>query len=460
MKNDLKKNTLLLAVGTIMTKGISFVMVPFFSRWLSIEDYGIFDLLCTYVTLLIPIISLATNEALFRFSMDVKKEEEKSYYITNCLVIFVLNTLVFSIIILAIKHIANWVIAPFFLLLSLGEICNMYLRGYLRALKRLDIYSVSNAISTLFIAFFTTLFVKGMGLQLQGILLGYAFGYIAGDIIIIIWTKLWRYIVLNKISFDGMKELIRYSYVLIPNNIAWWFINVSDRTIIKFFLGAASNGLYAIAYKIPNLLSAVFGVFSVSWQQSATEMLDSSDRDEYYNSVYNKSTIVLLSLCCGVLSLNSWFFNYIFDKDYYFGYLYAPILVSSTVFLTISQFFGGIQISLKQPKENGITTVTGAILNLIIHLCLIKLIGLYAAAVSTLISQIVVCVMRKIKLSKHVKLKYDYKTKIFFAVYVYFLIMSYFITNNVINVGNVVLATSVVIGVNWEFIKGILIKID
>ena len=70
--DSLAKNTILLSIGTFMTKGLSFIMVPIFSRWLSTEDYGTFDLLCTYVTLLIPLIGLASNEALFRFSMDEK----------------------------------------------------------------------------------------------------------------------------------------------------------------------------------------------------------------------------------------------------------------------------------------------------------------------------------------------------------------------------------------------------
>ena len=44
--DSLAKNTILLSIGTFMTKGLSFIMVPIFSRWLSTEDYGTFDLLC------------------------------------------------------------------------------------------------------------------------------------------------------------------------------------------------------------------------------------------------------------------------------------------------------------------------------------------------------------------------------------------------------------------------------
>lgn len=454
-RNSLAKNTLLLSIGTFLTKGLSFVMVPFFSRWLSTSDYGTYDLLATYVTLLLPIIGLASNEALFRFSMDTNDENERKKYVSNCFAIFTLNSGVFFLIMLFVRCYIGWELALYFFVLAIGEIYNLHLRGYLRAIKRLDVYSFVNAITTVFIIIFTTIFVRIFGLDLKGMILGYGFGYLAGDIIIVFWTKYWEYLSFRTISSKGMKELIDYSYALIPNSLSWWFINVSDRTIINMFLGAVSNGIYAIAYKIPNILTSVFSVFGISWQQSATEAINDSNRNEYYNKVFNQMMTVLLGICCGILSLNFLFFNYIFDSRYYEGFQYAPILIAGTVFATISQFYGSIQISFKQPKENGVSTVIGAVSNLVIHLSLIKVMGLYAAAISTLLSQLIVCVIRYIRLRKYISIKMDRKTVLFLAVYMYFTLMAYNIDSLAFNIINVVLASAVFIISN----KAIIIKI-
>ena len=458
-KSSLAKNTALLSLGTLMTKGLSFVMVPFFSRWLSTENYGTFDLLCTYVTLLIPLIGLASNEACFRFSMDAKSKEDKKIYISNSLAIYVLNSAILFVILFLSRIVFDWSLALYFFVLAIGEIFNMYFRGYLRAIKHLDVYSFVSAITTVFTAVFVTIFVRFLELGLEGMILGYAMGYIMGNVVIFFFTKYWTYFSLTKVSLKGMLELVSYSYALIPNSIAWWFINVSDRTIIKVFLGSASNGIYAIAYKIPNILSSVFSVFSVSWQQSATEALNDENRNEYYNEIFNKMSVILMSLCCGILSLNSWLFNFVFDNKYYDGYLYAPILIGGTVFATLSQFYGSIQISFKQPKENGITTVIGALSNLIIHLCLIHFCGLYAAAVSTILSQIIVCVLRNIRLRKIVLLKFKLSTVCCFCIYVYFTISAYYITNTIFNIVNVVIATILVMFVNKEFAKKLIKKL-
>ena len=451
-KDSLAKNTILLSVGTLMTKGLSFVMVPFFSRWLTTENYGTFDLFCTYVTLLIPLIGLASNEACFRFSMDAKSKEEKAIYISNSFAIYSINSIILLVVLIFCKFVLGWDLALYFFVLAFGEIFNMYFRGYLRAIKHLDIYSFVSAATTVFTAIFVSILVKIAGLGLQGMILGYGFGYILGDIAIVLVTKYWKYLRFKSVSFAGMKELVSYSYALIPNSVAWWFINVSDRTIIKIFLGAASNGIYAISYKIPNILSSVFSVFSVSWQQSATECVNDDDRDRYFSDVYNKMVATLLTLCCGILSLNSWLFNFIFDSKYYAGHLYAPVLIGGTVFATISQFYGSIQISLKQPKENGITTVIGAAANVVIHLALIRFIGLYAAAISTILSEIIVCILRRQRLAKFVTLTLSGQSICYFAVYLVFTGLAYYITNPIVNVVSVIAATIIVVYANKNFI--------
>ena len=457
-QTNLAKNTLMLSLGTFLTKGLSFIMIPFFSRWLSTEDYGVFDVICTYVTLLLPIMGLSSNEALFRFSMDEVSEENKKKYVSSCFSIFSTGVLFSGVVLMILKLTGIWNLALSFFIILIGETYNLYFRGFLRSIKRLDIYSYVNAISTVFIAIFVFLFVKVWNLKLEGMIIGYGVGYILGDIVVVFVTRFWKYFSLRCISFQEARKLINYSFSLIFNSISWWIINISDRTIILIFLGPVANGIYAIANKIPNILSSVFGTFSVSWQQSAVEALGYKDKEEYYNRIYNNLLIIILSLSCGVLSSNFILFNYIFDQKYFDAYMYSPILITGTVFLIISQFFGGIQISLKMPRENGLTTVVGAICNIMIHLLLINIIGLFAAAISTLVSQIFVCFLRSRSLKKEIHLKYSPKALLFIFFYIYFLCMAYFVNATVLSVINISIATIIVLYANKEFVFKILRK--
>lgn len=458
-KNSLAKNTILLSIGTILNKGLVFFMVPLFSSWLSTEDYGTFDLLCTYVTMLIPILSLAIGEGIFRYAIEAKEKEQKQH-ITNGTIMYIIGMIIAGIaalIMFVFFHIN--IIIPFYIMLC-GEIINKLLQSFLRAIKKLNIYSFFSAISTVFIFISTWILVKVLNLGLYGIIYGYAIGYLIGDIIIAIYSKFPRYITKNW-SFKGIKELIVYSLPLIPNSISWWIVNASDRTIINMVLGAASNGIYAIAYKIPNLCTSVFSVFSISWQEAAIDMKNSANRNEYFQNVYTKMILILISLCAGILSLNFILFTYFFDAKYSTAQLYTPILVTSVIFSTIAQFFGGIQISLKQQKSNGVTTITGAIVNILVHLALIKYIGLYASAISTLASTVTIVIARKIILKKDLDIKVERKIYKYLLIYAYIAICAFFCSklNIIINVINLLITIAVFLIINKEMLKKILKKL-
>jgi len=451
-KNNLARNTIMLSVSSLLMNFLMFIMIPFFSSWLSMEDYGRFDLLVTYVSLIIPIINLASGEAVFRYSIDYEEPKYKKRFISNGLAIVVINMFIFTLILAIILFVTKkTILLPFYALL-LGQLLNNYFQSFLRGIRKLSIYSFSSALSFIIISIAVTVFVKYFNWGLYGIILGYATGYLLGNVLIVVISKYWMYFSISSISLKEIKNLVKYSYPLIPNNISWWVMNVSDRLIINVFLGPTANGIYAIANKIPSVCSSIFGMFNISWQESASEMVGAEDRDTYYNVIYNKILTVIISLCIGVLSINFFLFDYIFDEKYNAARLYTPILITSIIFSSMAQYFGGIMISLKHPKENGISTVIGAISNILINIFIIKFIGLYAAALATLISNVLVCFFRKKKLSKTIIFKLKKESYIFMLIYLYFFVIAYFNVQIFMRLINFLLACSFFIYINRDLI--------
>lgn len=458
-ENRLAKNTVMLSICTLLNKGLLFLMVPLFSRWLTVEEYGNYDVLATYVSLLIPIITLASSNAVFRLTVDKNELDSKKFYISNGFLIVIVNLIISIILIAFLSIIFGWHHYVVFILLMVGEVLDNYCQGYLRAIKKLNIYALCKTVTVIFTAIMVTLLVRVYSLGLDGILLGYAFGFYISDVIVIVVTKYWKYFSFNSFSRNGIKELVLYSYALIPNDISWWIINVSDRTIIKLVLGTAENGIYAIAYKVPNLCAAVFGVFNISWQEAAIDAIEDKDRGVYFNAIYNKMLAILISLCAGILSCNFLLFDYIFDAKYSDARLYTSILVTAIIFSILAQFFGGIQISLKRTKANGTTTIIGAVVNLTVHLALVYFIGLYASALSTLMANITVSVMRKKMLEGDFYFKISQKNVLFVGCYLYFVIMAFFDIPLSLSITNLILACIMFVYINKNFLRNFLNKL-
>ena len=455
--NDLAKNTILLSVGTLFSKGLQFVMIPFVSKWLSTEAYGKFDLIVTYVTLFLPLLSLSTGEAIFRFSASCETKKEQIPYITNGFILTTVNLVVCSLILSCFTYtgvVSKNVLVYFVPFLS-AQLFNYYFQAFLRGIKRLSLYTVSNIVIAIMTTVMTVIFVRAIGWGLYGLIMAYTVAYFISDIIIVVWARFWRYLSLKSLSRSIIKELIKYSIPLVPNDVSWWILDLSDRQVISVVLGVASNGLYAIANKIPALCTTIFSMFSISWQQSMVEQIDNTNWPEYANKVYNQMLVVLLTLCSGILSTSFILFEYIFDPKYITASVYVPILITAVLFSVLMKFFGGIQIALKRTSENGITTVIGAIVNLLVDIALIHVIGLYAAAVSTLVANMITSMLRQYRLRKKVIFSFEKKTLVCIAIYIYFLVCSYALKGTTIfKLFNIGIAGCAFIIANYRFFVG------
>lgn len=457
--DNLSRNTMILSIGTMASKGMQFFLILFVSRWLTVNQFGIFDLYCTYIMLLMPFLSLTTGEAVFRFSASQESVRGKSKYITNGILICVINMTILLSVISILKIYNSIYLENGFCFLLFTQFSSYYLEAILRGLKQLKLYALNNVLTTLSMFIFSFLFVYVLRWELQGLLLAYAMGYLIGGLFVCYQVSLVNYIKKSLISIQQCKELILYSLPLIPNAISWWVMNASDRQIIYMTIDSAANGIYAIAYKIPSLCTVLFNAFSISWQQSVIAKINDEDCAEYFNDVYNKMISVLVLVCAGATGAVFLFYQYFFEVKYIEGMTCVPILISAALAIALMQFYGGIQIGLKKTYENGITTIVGAILNIILNIIFIPFYGLYAAAGATLVSYIFVVLLRRIRLRRIVRFKLTLKARICCGIYVYFLVTFYVFKDNIIlDWINLVLAFALFLLMNRKFIKDLIYK--
>jgi O-antigen/teichoic acid export membrane protein len=246
--------------------------------------------------------------------------------------------------------------------------------------------------------------------------------------------------------------MLKFSIPLVPTAISWWIINISGRTLVSVVLGTSTNAIYAVANKIPNLCQTIFGVFHLSWQESASEAVNDKDRDIYYSNVMNKMIFALASICILILSFNFLFYNFLFTSNYFLGYYHVPILIIAIIFSMISQFIGSIYIAKMESKKNGMTFIIAAIINVVICLSLISFIGLYAATISTSIAYFSLFLIRYHDIRKRVSLSFDRKLITPAIILLYFFICVY-INSLILNYINLIFAISYFFYMNRNLIK-------
>lgn len=456
----LLKNIIALMFGSVMTKGINFIMAPLFIRWLSPTEYGTFDLLCTYVTLLIPIFAFGTHHAVFRFLLDARTEDIKESIVTNTLFLNVIGFFMYSACIIFIYIIKptmqNYAINLSILLFT--QLLQNYMGMYIRGIKRLKLYSLINVLCTTFILIFVTLFVRFFFKGLNGIILGYSVGYFLSMLIGAIKCQICKYIKFTRISFKEQKKILHYSIPMIPNSIAWWVVNISDRMIVALTLGMTANAILAISHKIPNLCTTIYDIFQTAWLENAAESIKDLDWKEYFEKSLNIMSKFCISVSIMIITSNFFLYDFLFIKNYYKGKFLVPIFAVAVIFASLSQMLGSVFIAEYDSKIQGVSMLEAGIVNIIFDIFLIKYVGIYAPAVSTLVAYAYLFFIRLKKINMKYNIHFDKKNIILSSLTVIYIILAY-LNISIVNYISFITSIFIVVLFNKEILQGIIKKL-
>lgn len=450
---ELVKNTIIIFIGKFCTQFVTLLLLPLYTHFLSTEDYGYIDLIQTYLTFFIPLILLKIDAGIFRFLIDARKsEEEKNKIITNGIFIMfvelIISTILFAV---AVKIFSiKYSILIVMNLISLSVLT--FLLQIVRGIGKNKQYSFSSIIAAIVTIVLNLIFLVGFHKNGKYVLIASLISNIICTIYLLIVNKILKNVKIKYIDKKLIKDLLKYSIPMIPNELSWWIVHVSDRTIISYALGVAANGIYSVSCKFSNILSSIFNIFNLSWQESAALHINDTDKDEFFSNVINKVFNLFICFCIGILACLPFVFELLIKDSYREAYKYVPILLLANIFSVLIGLIGSIYVAKKMTKEVAKTTMIAAIINLTIDIALIKVIGIYAAAISTLVSYMLLAIYRYIDVQKYVKVKIPIKNIVVNSIIFILVVVLYLYNNIALNVINLLLCILYAIIVNKELL--------
>lgn len=173
--------------------------------------------------------------------------------------------------------------------------------------------------------------------------------------------------------------------------------------------GTSANGIYSVAYKIPNILAAFQTVFAQAWAISAVTAFDKDDRDGFMGHTYEMYAMLMILGCSAIMLLNEPISRVLYTKEFYAATYYVPYLLTSTLFSALAGYFGGISSAVKNSKICATSTIVSVIVNTVLNAILISVFGIAGAAVATMIAYFCSWLVRAVVVGKYIKMKADKK---------------------------------------------------
>lgn len=384
-------NSLIFSIGTLGTKVIGFLMVPFYTYFLTQGQFGIVDLISTTVAMLTPVVTLSVFDAIFRFTMD--KNFSNKILFSNGLVITVIGSIV-TLLGGIIAQIVGYQYGFLLAILLILSVTSSFLQYFVRGIGYVKLFAVTGIVGTSLSAILNIMFIWYFKLGINGYLYGMAGAQLGTLILIVAVVKPWQYIDFGLVSKTNAMMLLRYSVPMIPNAFAWWFTNDANRFFILFFLGASANGIYAVANKIPSILTIFFTVFNQAWQISAVDEYESQSNSTFYSMIFNNLIHFSFLGMAGLLLILKPLMHVLVAPNFYSAWEFVPFLMLAMIFSNLSGFLGSTYIAAKMTTKLFSTTIYGMLTNIAFNAVLIPLIGLNGAGLGSALGFLAVMIIR------------------------------------------------------------------
>lgn len=390
---ELFKNTGIFAIGNIGGKLLSFIIVPFYTYILTTEEYGRIDLLATIISLALPITTLLIHESAIRFLPT--NEIDKKQAISNCFVVFIYGTIVVTAFFPLLNSIFRFgTLALIFYFVLILYTFNDIFGNCLKAIGKTVLFSAYGLTNTLAFLLLNVCFVLILQKGIWGYFLSMLISQSISAVIVFFGAGILQNVRISSVSKKTLNVLLRYSLPLIPNSLLWWIMTAGDKFIINFFLGDSANGIYSLSLKIPTILSLLFSIFSSAWQLSSIKESTSEDRSVFYSMVYRYLWVILAIGSSLLLVVIYPTFRYVLSSNYFNGWKYVGLLIVGTMISCLGTFLGMAYIVSKNTKWSPISTLFGAIVNVLLNVLLVVPMQLYGVVIGTIVGYFVVLGIR------------------------------------------------------------------
>ena len=386
---ELLKHSSIYAIGQILTRLVSVLLLPLYTNCLSPADYGVVGILDTTAAILALMIGGGMVAAVTRFHFERPTEEDHDRtwwtgltWVTFASVVVLIPLWLGrqTLVSVTLRSVADgeW-LYTLTLATILVQLIGQLVDGYLRVLKWSGVFVMISLGRLLLNVCLNVWFLVGMKYGVEGLLLGNLLASVVHTLVLLsvfVGTR-GPY----QFSFSLAKQLLRFSAPLMVTAFLAMLMHEANRYILVFLVSASDLGVYAFAHKIGFAVNTLCLLpFSSIWQVAIYDINRQKNADEVFTQVFGWFVsglgVLLLGAALAVHPVLP-----LLTPD-----AFGPAIELIAVLL-LGLFVYGLQNQFEVPallaKRTGLLvpgSIAGVITNLTCNALLVPRLGLWGAA--------------------------------------------------------------------------------
>lgn len=396
IKELLKKNSMInsaiwYTLGSFFLKGVNFFTMPIFINLLTTAEMGKVTVYSTWGAVVAILVSLGIEGTVGSAKANLK-EEEYTEYLSSVLVLATVSFIIMFIlsIIFRNKLIELMGLDTSLILILLIQSFFSFVISFVLATFTFDrnhkAYLSISCLSTILNIVLSISIILSLNNDKY---LGRIYGWAISTIVIgvILYIKI---ILKGKtyISLKYWKFCLPIALPLIFHNLSHLLLNQADILMLEKFTTESIVGIYGVLYTIGSIINIIQIAINGAWVPWYYEALKKGDKEGLrdksvkYIIIFTLLTVMFMLGVPEVIKLFS-------SREYWSGIPLVYIVIMGYYFVYLYTFPANFQFYSKETKFIALGTITAALINVVFNFILIPYIGMYGAAIATLLSYVV-----------------------------------------------------------------------
>lgn len=433
------KDSFIYSLGNVTTKLIGLVLLPIYTKELTVEQYGILGTLEITLQVLVAFFSFALYQAFNRWYWDKEyRDKQQSLFFTtlmfvigSALFMWVLISLVaepFSVFLLGSSNYS------YLLMLMVGSsalqiIARMNLT-LMRLQRKAALFSLSNVVKLAVTLVLTVYFVVYLQRGVEGIFEAQIIGFIV--FFLFISRYIWKNLVF-RFQLHILQEMLNFSYPLMISSIGGILFAVADKYAVRFIGGLNDIGIYSLGFKIANVLNVlVINSVLPALLPLKLRMMDQPGNKRFYSKMLTYSTFGFVFFLMALIFFGKELVVLLAQNpDYWSAYQIIPVLCFAQLFEMLRRTANFGLIIEKKTKIVSKIMLSVAAINVALNVLFIYLFDIMGAAIATLFSQALFFWVIYWKAQQHYYIPYELKKVFTLVGLVVVLSIGAYLTNSI-----------------------------
>jgi O-antigen/teichoic acid export membrane protein len=386
------KNLVIYGLGDVGNSIVSFLLLPLYVHFLTVDDYGALGLLLTVETVVKLAFRWGVDGAFMRLYYDCDTQADRQRLASTIFwFLVVVDGAMLAIELAVVPFVATRIFGTTGYTLALAlQLVNTFVIGF----NFLPFHVMRMQGQTRQFAFFTTAkttvtmvarIVLVVGLH-QGVL-----GMVVADVVttalLVVALAPW-YAQLLRFTFSRavLREALDYGLPRVPHGIANQLMVVGDRWILRAFGNLAEVGLYVVGASFGTALKLFLTAFEYAWQTFYFETMKRPDAKRTFRLVTTYGLAVLVLLEAGLAAIAHDVVRLMTKPEMYGAAAFIPWIGLGVVFQGLYLLTSiGLNIT-KSTKMYPVATAVAATVSIVGNMVLVPTFGAIGAAWSNAIA--------------------------------------------------------------------------